>query len=118
MGLVFLRAWLTTVSHIYIMNCNALRLMGAPGQDEVALGTFEEYLGAKGDCYASKSSDVILAHTSVVICNCETLRIYICLCVLETLADFSAGYPDYADFILYNSDKSCLIYPHFFFFLF
>lgn len=62
-------------------------------------------LRAKGDCYASKSSDVILAHTDVIICNCEALGIYICLCVSETLPYISAGSPNYADFILYNSDR-------------
>ena len=34
-------------------------------------------LCVKGDCYASKSSDVILAHIDVFICSCEVLEIYI-----------------------------------------
>lgn len=62
-------------------------------------------LCAKGDCYASESLDVILAHTDVVVCNCEALGIYIYLCVSETLPYISGGSPNHADFILYNSDK-------------
>lgn len=58
------------------------------------------HLCTKGDCYAFKSSDVILAHIDVVICNGEALVIYTCLSGLETVANLSAKYPDYADFIL------------------
>lgn len=40
--------------------------MGAADQDEVALGPYADQLMCKGDCYAFKGSEVILAHTDVV----------------------------------------------------
>ena len=45
---------------------------------------------------------MIRAHTDVVICKGEALKIYMCLSVLENLANLSAGYLDNADFISYN----------------
>lgn len=78
-----------------------------------SLGHMQIALCPTGYCYASKSSDVILAHTDV-ICNCEALDIYTGLSVLDTLVNFSVGYPSYADFMLCNQiSKSCLIYTHF-----
>lgn len=60
------------IACIYIVNYRYLKLIDASGQSEVVLGTNEDYFihqGSKVDWCALKSSDVILPHTNVIICN-------------------------------------------------
>lgn len=43
MSLVFERLALYCIAHVYIMSGKALRLMGAPGQEEGVLGTHADW---------------------------------------------------------------------------